>query len=68
MRKLSTGDDSTLGNYRKLAVLFFGEGNKAVKYLDEKIAESPDGADEEVIADESQMVYLLGTMAFSDGS
>ena len=64
MRKLSTGDDATLGNYRKLSVAFFGEKSEAVKFLDDKIAESPNGADEEVIVEESQMIYLLGTMAF----
>lgn len=63
MRKLSTGDDATLGNYRKLAAAFFGEDSKAVKFLDDKIAESPNGEKEEVVADEGQMVYLLGTMA-----
>lgn len=68
MKKLSTGDDATLGNYRKLAVVFFGEDNQAVKFLDDKIAESPNGAGEEVIADEGQMVNLLGSMAFPDGS
>jgi hypothetical protein len=64
MRKLSTGDDSTLGNYRKLAAAFFGEDSKAVSFLDEKIAESPNGENEEVVADEGQMVHLLGTLAF----
>ena len=63
MRKLSTGDDATLGNYRKLATLFFGEESKAVKFLDDRITESQNGENEEVIADERQMVYLLGTMA-----
>lgn len=56
---------ATLGNYRKLASAFFGEDSKAVKFLDDKIAESPNGENEEVIADEGQMVYLLGTMATS---
>ena len=65
MQKLSTGDDATLGNYRKLATVFFGPDSKAVKFLDDKIAESPNGENEEVIADEGQMVYLLGTMATS---
>lgn len=59
MKKLSTGDDSTLGNYRKLSVAFFGEDSGAVKFLDEKIAESPNGEGEEVIADEGQMVMML---------
>jgi hypothetical protein len=65
MQKLSTGDDSTLGNYRKLAKTFGGNPNKAVEFLDKKIAESPDGENEEVIADERQMVHLLGTLAIS---
>ena len=64
MTKMSTGDDATLGNYRKMAAAVFGEDSKPVKFLDDKIAASPDGANEEVIADERQMVYLLGTMAF----
>lgn len=66
MHKLSTGDDSTLGNYRKLAAAVFGEDSEAVKFLDNKIATSPDGENEYVIVDESQMVYLLSTMATRD--
>jgi hypothetical protein len=65
MTKLSTGDDATLGNYRKMAAAVFGKESKAVKFLDDKIAESPNGENEEVIADEGQMVYLLGNMALS---
>jgi len=61
-RKLSTGDDSTLGNYRRLAAAVFGENSRAVAFLDEKIATSPERENEEVIADEGQMIYLLGTM------
>jgi len=62
MTKMSTGDDATLGNYRKMAAAVFGEYSKPVKFLDDKIAASPDGANEEVIADERQVVYMLGTM------
>ena len=65
MIKMSTGDDATLGIYRKMAVAVFGEDSKAVKFLDEKIKDSPDGQNEEVIANESQMVYLLGNIALS---
>ena len=61
MRKLSTGADSTLANYRKLAVALFGEQSQAVAFLDGKISEQ--GADEEVVADEGQMIYLLGSLA-----
>lgn len=55
--KLSTGQDSTLGNYRRLTVLVFGPESRAVAYLDEKIAAQ--GADEPVIVDERQMLHLL---------
>ncbi|WP_439823959.1 hypothetical protein [Aeromonas caviae] len=62
MRKLSTGQDSTLGNYRIMAVAVFGQDSKAVAFLDKKIAESPNGVDEEVIVDESQAVAMLGQL------
>lgn len=60
MKKLSTGDDSTLGNYRKMAAATFGEGSSAVKFLDEKIKKQ--GEDEEVIADERQVLMALFNM------
>ncbi len=63
MHKLSTGDDSTLGNYRKLASAIFGADSEAVKFLDKKIADSPNKENEYVIAAESQMIYLLNSMA-----
>jgi hypothetical protein len=44
-------------------VAFFGAESKAVKFLDEKIATSPYGENEEVLADETQMVNLLATMS-----
>ena len=59
MTKISTGEDSTLATYRKLAVALLGENSKAVAFLDEKIANDPDGDQGEVIADEGQMIYLL---------
>ncbi|QEM41129.1 hypothetical protein HYP85_gp032 [Pseudomonas phage Zuri] len=62
MNKLSTGDDSTLGNHRKLAIAAFGKDSAAVKFLDDKIKEQ--GEDEEVIQDEGQMVYLLANIHF----
>ena len=60
MKKLSTGDNSTLGNYRKLASVIFGEKSTAVKFLDKKIEEQ--GENEEVIQDETQMIYLLANL------
>ena len=59
MHKLSTGQDSTLGNYLRLAKVVFGSDSKAVEFLNKKIAEAPDGENEYVVADESQMIYLL---------
>lgn len=57
MNKLSTGEDATLGNHRKLAIAVLGEDSPAVKFLDKKIEEQ--GEDEEVIVEEGQMVHML---------
>lgn len=59
MTKLSTGQDSILGSYLKLATAFFGFESKATAFIQEKINASPKGEKEEVIADEGQMIYLL---------
>jgi len=59
MRKLSTGADSTLKEYMRLAKAVFGEDSKAVEYLDNKIKKSAKGEDEEVIADERLILRLL---------
>lgn len=59
MQTLSTGDDSTLGSYMKIAKFF---GAKAEAYIQQKIDDSPNGEDEEVIAAESQVLYLFGNM------
>jgi hypothetical protein len=59
MMKLSTGMPSTLGSYLKLCNMFFGEESVQTKFILEKIASNPHGEDEEVIADEHQMMYLL---------
>jgi len=56
MTKLITGEDSTLGTYLKVAKIF---GPKAEAFIKKKIAESPNGDKEEVIAAESQMLMLL---------
>ncbi len=62
MKKLSTGDDSTLGNWLKLVKTFMGEDCPAAQYLQQKIDNSPNGADEEVIADEPQLLHTLANM------
>ena len=56
MNKLSDGSPATLATYRSIAVFFSSE---AVAFIDKKIAESPSGEQEEVLADEGQMLYLL---------
>lgn len=59
MNTLSIGLPSTLGSYRTLCKAFFGENSRQTQFIDQKITESPNGPDEEVIAAESQMLYLL---------
>ena len=59
MMKLSTGQDSTLASYLKLCLVIFGKDSPQVRFIADKIAASPNGANEEVIAAESQMMYLL---------
>jgi len=59
MIKLSTGEESTLKTYKKLAVIF---GEKAVDFIQKKIDESPNGEAEEVLADERQMLMLLSSL------
>jgi hypothetical protein len=63
MRKISTGEDSTLKTYRCMAVVLAGEGSLAVKFIDGKIETSPNRENEEVIAEESQMLCLIGDLA-----
>ena len=58
---LSDGSPSTLATYRKWANLLFGD--KAVAFIDQKIAESPNGENEVVIAHESQMLILLAELS-----
>ena len=59
MITLSTGMPSTLGSYLTLANAFFGEDSVQSKFINDKIAESPNGHLEEVITEESQMMFLL---------
>ena len=68
MITLSTGEPSTLGVYRKyaMALTLNNEGSKVVKFFDKKIAESPNGENEEVLADERQMIYAIMQMIMTD--
>ena len=52
----------TLGDYRRFAAFAYGVNSKATEYLDRKIGESPNGADEQVLADEVQMLVLLTSL------
>lgn len=49
----------TLGEYLKLCEAVGFPDNQAVQFLKKKIAESPNGENEEVIAPDSQMRMLL---------
>jgi hypothetical protein len=62
MRQDEAGNScpGTLGEYRDLCAAIGGEQCRAVKFLDEKIAQQ--GRDMEVIADDSQMRFLLMPM------
>jgi hypothetical protein len=64
MRKDEEGNlvPETLGEYRDLCAAIGGINCRAVQILDEKIAESPDGVKEKVIAPDSQMRMLLMPM------
>ena len=54
------GEYKTLGDYRDLCVALAGEDNRAVRFLDKRIADQ--GRDMDVWADETQMIMLLGPM------
>lgn len=56
---LSTGHPSTLGSYLVLCELFFGKDSAQASFIRRKIVESPNGEQEEVVADETQVLYLL---------
>lgn len=63
---LSTGQPSTLKSYRELAVAFFGEVSEPTRFIDQHIADDPDGEDGVVIQHESQMIYLFASMIQKD--
>jgi hypothetical protein len=63
MRYISTGEPSTLGTYLKIAKFF---GPQVEEYIQEAIKRSPNGEEEEVVAEESQVLYLFGHMMKKD--
>lgn len=62
MNTLSIGLPSTLKSYKQICDIFFGADSLQAKFISEKINISPNGEDEEVIAEESQMMYLLASL------
>lgn len=62
MKKLSTGQDSTLENWIILSTVVFGEDSKQTAFLKEKADASPNGVKEEVVADEGQLLMVLMSM------
>lgn len=56
----------TLGDYRDIFAALAGEGSRAVKFIDDKIQQSPKGRNERVIADETQMMFLLASLIKED--
>ncbi len=50
---------STLGEYRDQWADLVGTDNAAVRFLDDKIRDSPSARDEKVAAANSQMCFLL---------
>ena len=63
MKTISTGEPNTLGTYRGIAMALSGNKNsKVVRFFDDKIAKSPNGVEEKVIAAESQVMNLIITM------
>ena len=61
IKTISTGEPSTLGTYRKIALILngFNEQSKGVRFFDMKIKDSKNGENEIVIADERQMLEII---------
>jgi hypothetical protein len=51
----------TLGDYRDFCAAVYGPKSRAVQFFEEKIKHQ--GEDTEVVADESQMLVLINSMA-----
>lgn len=66
MKMLSLGIPSTLGNWHKLCSTFFGENTRPTKYIEEQIETAPNGKDEAVLADEKQLLFVLGNMLVNE--
>lgn len=62
MRKLSTGQDNILKNWIELSAAVFGADSAPTEFLKQKADESPNGEYAEVIADETQLLMVLGDL------
>lgn len=59
MNTLSTGQDSTLGNWIRVVQAFFGRDSPALDFLNAEVSKATHGIEEEVIAEERQLIKLL---------
>lgn len=60
MKMLSLGIPSTLSNWLMLCKATFGEESPATQLIKDKMAEQ--GEEQEVVADEGQLLMILGQM------
>lgn len=63
MKKLSTGEPSTLGTYRSIALrLTKDEKSEVVNYFDQLIEETENGGEEVVTENETRMMIKISRM------
>lgn len=62
---ISTGEPSTLATYLKIAKTVFGD--RAEKWVQDKIETAKNHENEVVIADEGQVMMLLARVQFGEG-
>lgn len=63
---ISTGEPSTLETYLKIAKVVFGD--KAEKWVQDKIKTAKNHENEVVIADEGQVMMMLARVQFGEGN
>jgi len=52
----------TLGDYRDFCATIAAEDSTVIKFFDNKIKSEPKGRDTQVIANESQMLAIIGSL------
>lgn len=52
-----------LKDYRGFCLVAFGEDSPQVRFIDDKIEQSPRKENEEVLVDEEQMLILLASLS-----